>query len=248
MFLILSCVFILNSVVSGDHSLTYPSTALSSSSFSFFDWPNHNSGEIDLFTNSACTDLLNSGCRKPQNYIDWSDFKCMTTNLKWCLMLPGNHIASLQSYFQPAPWPGIGMSDLANKRILSINSNPLQEVVSNVTLQSVWQMVKELSWGWGFFRALFILVYQGVTQNIKMVNPGLGHELRSSLSYLELKGQDPWREDTTNQHFKGEKAQSTLATRSHRPLELLSIRKDLGPTGPQSLLLALQLPPTGLWS
>lgn len=125
-------------------------------------------------------------------------------------MLPGNHVASLQSYFQPATWPGIGMSDLANKRILSINSNPLQEVVSNVTLQSVWQMVKELSWGWGFFRAHFILVYQGVTQNIKMVNPGLGHELRSSLSYLELKGQDPWREDTTNQHFKGEKAQSTL--------------------------------------
>ena len=32
----------------------------------------------------------------------------------------------------------------------------------------------------------------------------------ASLTYLELKGQDPWREDTTNQHFKGEKAQSTL--------------------------------------
>ena len=33
----------------------------------------------------------------------------------------------------------------------------------------------------------------------------------ASLSYLELKGQDPWREDTANQHFKGEKAQSTLS-------------------------------------
>lgn len=33
----LSCVFILNSVVSGDHSLAYSSTALSPSSFNFLD-------------------------------------------------------------------------------------------------------------------------------------------------------------------------------------------------------------------